>query len=127
MSSKPANPDAYAALLARFADHLSLQRNRSDHTVRAYVADSAALLEYCDPDIGDGDRECAALESVVTLTALRSWLASMAAAGSSRSTLARRASSARTFTAWLCSVDTLSADPAARLAAPPARRTLPGV
>lgn len=122
-NSLPANPDDLA-LLARFTEHLALQRNRSEHTVRAYVGDARALIGFCRDAHGDPS---AALDDVITLRSLRSWLASMSVAGVSRSTLARRASSARTFTAWSCTVGALTADPAVRLSAPPSRRTLPGV
>lgn len=132
--------DAVADTVARFARHLALQRNRSVHTVRAYEADARALMTFCvdrpgdhaarpshDSSVGDGRGIDRPLDSVVTLRALRAWLASMSTAGASRSSLARRASAARTFTSWLVAVGELSTDPAARLSAPPAHRTLPGV
>lgn len=122
-SSPPASPELGPELLERFARHLAWQRNRSEHTIRAYVGDVEKLIAFCSAAAPDAD----GMASLVTLRALRSWLASMSADGASRATLARRASSARTFTAWLCSIGILTVDPAARLVAPPAHRTLPGV
>ncbi len=58
---------------------------------------------------------------------MRSWLAAQNAVGTARTTVARRASSARGFTAWLAQTGRISVDPGTRLAAPPARRTLPTV
>lgn len=58
---------------------------------------------------------------------LRSWLARQRAEGHSRTTLARRAASARTFTAWAVDRGLLTADPGLRLAAPKAHQRLPGV
>ena len=54
-------------------------------------------------------------------------VAAQNAVGTARTTVARRASSARGFTAWLAQTGRISVDPGTRLAAPPARRTLPTV
>jgi integrase/recombinase XerC len=54
-------------------------------------------------------------------------LAAQAAAGSARTTLARRVSAVKTFTAWAARRGLLTVDPAARLQMPKARRTLPAV
>ncbi|MBF6354692.1 tyrosine recombinase XerC [Nocardia higoensis] len=114
-------PEDLSALLEEFARHLRLGRNRSEHTVRAYVGDARALLGHlyarsADSAIGELD-----------LTLLRSWLAELSAGGAARTTLARRASSARTFTAWLAGTGRLDHDPGLRLASPKAHRTLPAV
>jgi integrase/recombinase XerC len=61
------------------------------------------------------------------LGALRSWLAAQHAAGASRTTLARRTASARTFTAWAARVGHLAEDPGPRLVSPRPHRTLPSV
>ena len=50
-----------------------------------------------------------------------------AAAGVARTTLARRTSAVKTFTAWATRRGLLSSDPATRLQVPKARRTLPAV
>jgi integrase/recombinase XerC len=61
------------------------------------------------------------------LAVMRAWLAGLLAEGVSRSTLARRAAAARTFTAWAYRQELLAVDPGPRLAAPKNRRTLPAV
>ena len=48
-------------------------------------------------------------------------------AGAARTTLARRTSAVKTFTAWAARRGLLTGDPAARLQIPKARRTLPSV
>jgi integrase/recombinase XerC len=52
------------------------------------------------------------------LAALRSWLAAQSRAGRSRATLARRAASARTFSAWATRAGWLAEDPGPRLLSP---------
>ena len=101
--------------LAEFLEHLRLERGRSPHTVRAYRADLTGLLAGLPALPG------------LDLGRLRGWLADAHAAGAARSTLARKAAAARTFTAWAHRRGLLPGDPAARLVAPRPRSTLPTV
>ena len=63
----------------------------------------------------------------LSLPVLRSWLSAAAAAGAARTTLARRTSAVKAFTAWAARRGLLTGDPAARLQVPKAHRTLPAV
>lgn len=114
-------PSGLEAILGDYAEHLRLGRGRSDHTVRAYLADVRSLLRHFVST--ERDANIATLD----LAVLRSWLAAQAAAGTARTTLARRTSSARNFTAWLMRTRRLATDPGARLVAARAHRTLPSV
>ncbi len=104
----------------RFAEHLTLELDRSPHTVRAYDGDMASLLEHARRM---GVTEARELDLVV----LRSWLAKLLTTGASRATLARRGSTARTFTAWAHRVGLMPTDPGLLLASPKGHRTLPDV
>jgi len=103
-----------------FARHLGAERGLSEHTQRAYAADLRALMAY------ERDRGITDL-SAVRLSDLRSWLAAQSENGAARSTLARRAASARAFLRWATRTGVIDADPSLRLAAPKAVRSLPGV
>jgi integrase/recombinase XerC len=103
-----------------FAMHLANERGRSAHTVRAYVTDILGLLEHAT-------RMRCAEPGDLDLTVLRSWLARQRSTGAARTTLARRAAAARTFTAWAHRQGLLDSDVGARLASPKAHRELPGV
>ncbi len=103
-----------------FVEHLRLEQDRSPHTVRAYAGDVTSLLAHTH---ALGGTTLADLD----LSVLRSWLASLRTAGAGRSTLARRGSSARTFTAWAHRRGLLPTDPGLLLAAPKAQRPLPDV
>ncbi|MGC4772987.1 tyrosine recombinase XerC [Micromonospora sp. DT44] len=103
-----------------FAGHLSQVRNRSAHTVRAYVTDVVALLDHA---VRMGCRDL----GEVDLSVLRSWLARQRTTGAARTSLARRAASARAFSAWAHRAGLLPADVGAALASPRAHRELPGV
>jgi integrase/recombinase XerC len=113
-------PPAMAEATDGFERHLRLERNRSAHTVRAYVGDVVSLLDHL---ARLGGRTAGDLE----LRVLRSWLAKQRAAGAARSTLARRAASVRTFTAWAHGAGSLDADPGQLLASPRTQRKLPPV
>lgn len=108
-------------MLEEFDRYLELERGRSEHTRRAYLGDLRSLIAFLDqrsPGAGLGE---------LTLPLLRSWLAAQAGAGTARSTLARRTSSVKTFTAWALRRGLIADDPAGRLQVPKARRTLPSV
>lgn len=116
----PALPPALAAALAGFARHLELELSRSAHTVRAYTGDIAALLEHAS-------RRGVSDPAELDLAVLRSWLARSRTGGAARTTLARRGSSARVFTAWAHRRGLLGTDPGVLLATPKGHRPLPAV
>jgi integrase/recombinase XerC len=107
------------AWLDDFERYLVSERGRSPHTVRAYLGDVTALLEFA---AGRGVTDLAQVD----LPVLRGWLASLAA-NHSRSTVGRRASAVRTFFAWATRTGRLPADPALRLGSPRRDRRLPQV
>jgi integrase/recombinase XerC len=107
-------------VLDAFADHLALERNLSRHTVRAYLGDTASLLDHAmRMGITDLDQ--------LDVRALRSWLARLHTQGASRATLARRSSAARVFTAWAHRRGLIGSDPGAGLSSPKGQRHLPEV
>ncbi|MGK5444690.1 tyrosine recombinase XerC [Micromonospora sp. URMC 105] len=113
-------PPAMREAVDDFADHLARVRNRSAHTVRAYVGDLVSLLDHA---VRMGCSEPSELD----LTVLRSWLARQRTVGAARTSLARRAAAARTFSAWAHRTGVLSTDVAAPLSSPRAHRDLPTV
>jgi integrase/recombinase XerC len=125
--ARPSSRDTHAALpdpmrdaVDEFARHLAAERNRSANTVRAYVSDAVSLLDHASRM---GITEPAGL----TIGVLRSWLARLRSAGAARTSLARRAATARTFTAWAHRDGRLERDVGAGLASPKPQRPLPTV
>jgi integrase/recombinase XerC len=112
--------EGMARLLADYERHLASERDLTPHTVRAYVGDIAGLLDHA-ARLGVADI------AELDLRALRSWLARQQTSGLSRTTLARRATAARVFTAWLARTGRVPADVGASLGSPSSRRTLPAV
>jgi len=113
-------PPALAEALASFEVHLRAERGLSRHTVRAYTGDVLGLLEHAG-------RMGVTHPDGVSVTVLRSWLARQQTVGKARATLARRAASARVFTAFAHRAGLASADPGALLVTPKGRRALPSV
>ncbi len=108
------------AVVDAFAEHLRLERGRSEHTVRAYRREVRSLLTHL--------REVERIDLVeLDLAALRSWLAERAGTGASPSTLARSAAAARTLTTWLAATGRIPHDVGGRLRAPKRGRHLPTV
>lgn len=113
-------PESFARVLGDYERHLRLERGLSEHTIRAYNGDVAGLLEHSHR-LGIADLEN------LDLRALRSWLAKQQTTGKSRTTLARRATAARVFTAWLARTQRTSTDHGSALGSPKQHRTLPEV
>jgi site-specific recombinase XerD len=113
-------PRALGDALTSFGTHLDAERARSPHTIRAYLGDVGSLLHFAarggitDP-------------SQLDLTVLRGWLAEQHEAGAARTSLARRAAAARTFTAFARRAGLLASDPGPLLGTPKQHRTLPHV
>jgi integrase/recombinase XerC len=113
-------PAAMRDAADEFGRHLARVDNRSAHTVRAYVGDVVSLLDHAA-------RAGCATPAEVDLTVLRGWLAARMRRGAARTSQARRAAAARTFTAWLHRVGLSPTDAGAQLASPRAHRELPTV
>jgi len=98
-----------------FVDRLRA-RGVSENTIKAYSSDVADLLGFL------ADRE---LE--LDLDGLREWMYAISEAGATKSTLARKTSSAKAFSSFLYERGELDADPGLRLRAPKLDRPLPKV
>ncbi len=113
-------PPVLSQVLAEFGRHLASERGRSSHTVRAYLGDIGSLLAHANASGATAPAD-------IDLAVLRGWLAELRAGGAARTSLARRAAAARTFTAWAHRQGILDHDCGARLASPRAHRGLPTV
>jgi integrase/recombinase XerC len=120
VEEQDALPESFARLLGDYERHLASERDLAEHTVRAYLGDVSGLLDHVGrlgiTDVGDLD-----------LRALRSWLARQQSTGRSRTTLARRATAARVFTAWLARTGRAPSDVGSSLGSPKKHKTLPSV
>ena len=107
-------------LLDDYLAHVRTERGYSEHTVAAYRGDLIELVAFA------GERGAADADAI-DLALLRDWLWAATERGLARASIARRAASARGFTAWLLRRGLIAADPGLRLRAPRAQRTLPRV
>ncbi|NMO52539.1 tyrosine recombinase XerC [Actinoplanes sp. TBRC 11911] len=113
-------PPAMREAADEFGHHLAQVANRSEHTVRAYLGDVISMLDFA------AAAGCASPQDL-DIGVLRGWLAARMRQGAARTSQARRAAAARTFTAWAFRGGLAAADAGAQLASPRAHRDLPTV
>lgn len=111
-----ATPDL-DALLRRFLSDLSVTRNLSENTIRAYGTDLAAYARWT--------RRQGVDPLDVTHSQLRAYLGELVRARYSSRTLNRRLSAIRTLYRWLVREGYTDKDAAAAIASPKVARTLP--
>lgn len=109
---------ALAEPIADFGDDQRSGHNRSERTVEAYASDLRSLATFVQ------ERGLASWPEV-DLAQLRSWLAHQHQRGMAASSLARRATAARVFFAWLHDQGHLPTNPAATLRSPKQPKRLP--
>ncbi len=102
--------DAYRSSLAA--------ADRSPQTVRAYLSDLRAFVDWCE-------HETLYAPEAITRRELRWYLAFLTERGDERSSTVRRVASLRGYFRWLVERGDLSDDPSAGLSAPKAARHLP--
>lgn len=117
-AERPTLPEPMAATLADYERHLTAERDLTPHTVRAYLGDVEGMLEHAallgHTDVGSVD-----------VRTLRSWLAKQQTLGMARTTLSRRATAVRVFTAWAQRTGRAETDAGALLASPKPHHPLP--
>lgn len=103
-----------------FLRHLSLEKNASPHTVKAYAFDLSQFRAHARAELG---REVAPRE--VDHLLIRSFLALLHRRGLKKSSSARKLAGLRTFFRWLCREGVLTRNPARALLSPRTERRVP--
>ena len=111
-------PPVLQQTLDDYVDHLTRDRDVSEHTVRAYRGDLLDLFIHLQR-LGSDDL------SGLTVRSLRSWLANQQTRGRARGTLQRRTAAVRVFGRWAVQTERMTEDPAAALRSPKRVRSLP--
>jgi len=106
--------------LDRFLEYIENERNLSEHTVRAYSGDIVEFVKLVDK--GE-ELEPEAVDHLM----LRSYLAHLRSSGRSRTTMARKLASLRTFFKYLVREEMMPDNPAADMRTPRKEGRLPGV
>ena len=108
------------ALAEAYRAHLIDERNLSENSIRAYLADLDSLLLHINQL---GVTEFSQLE----LNHVRSWLANLQIKGAARSSITRRVVSIRAFTYWGAKNGWIASDIGRDLVAPKPERHLPEI
>jgi integrase/recombinase XerC len=107
--------------LAEFLRHLALEKNASEHTVKAYREDLTQALDFFRTKHGGKAPEPAQL----TTRLMRAYLAWLHEQGYAKTTIARRLAAVRSWCRFLCRQGTLTANPADGLRGPRQDKRLP--
>jgi len=110
--------DDQLQLVDAFLGHLRLERNLSEHTVKAYRRDLTCLREYCD------EREISAWRDLAPHH-VRAYAARIHAQGLNPRSIQRRLSGLRSFMNYLVRENLLKQNPAVDITAPKVARNLP--
>ncbi len=107
-------------LIGQFVDHLRHERNASPHTLRNYESDLGQFRDYLR---SIENRDDIHIKDIDRLT-VREWMASLHA-GHSKSSVARKLASLRTFFKFLIREGVVEINPAKLVATPKIERKLP--
>ncbi len=111
---------ALAELMADYLEHLELERNCSEHTVRAYGRDLAAFAEFRTAS-GSDDRNLDDIDQLL----VRSFVAALHQRRLARRTRSRRLSALRGLFRYACLMGRMRSNPAESAPSPRAEKTLP--
>lgn len=109
-------PDSLTLWIQRFLAQLRGGRNASPHTLRAYTGDLGEFSRFCGPAV-----DTAGLDR----GRVRAWLADLQGRGLARASVLRKASSLKSFTAFLIDQDALVRDPFLNVRLPKRDKPLP--
>lgn len=116
-------PENLKEHLKAFLSFLALNRNVSEHTVRAYDSDLTQFLTYIA--ISSGRKRIDLQPGDLDYQAMRGFLADLHARGNSRSSAARKVSAVRTFAKYLRREGVLDSDPGALIGSPKREQKIP--
>ena len=109
------------ALLDKFSRHLQVERNVSEHTLKAYMRDLVEFTVFLEETFHKSDRSV--LQNVDKIT-LRRYLA-LLHQKNSKSTIARKLAALRTFFRYLVREGEMVANPGELVATPRQEKYLP--
>ena len=111
------------ALLEAFLEHLALNENASDHTVRAYESDLTQFLAFVAQQRHRSHGEIAPAD--IDRVQVRGFLSDLSQRGNSRSSAARKLAAIRAFVRYLRREGIVEGDPAALVGTPKREQRLP--
>ena len=109
--------------LESFLEHLALNENASDHTVRAYESDLSQFLTFLAQHTGRKRIELRSGD--FSHLNIRAFLGDLQKRGNSRSSAARKLAALRTFARYLRREGVLESDPASLVGTPKREQRLP--
>jgi integrase/recombinase XerC len=110
----------YSKVLENFLNYLSIEKNRSNNTIRSYQTDIELLCEFLSSKgISKFDE--------VTTDLIKEWIMTLKQNGISNTTIARRISSIKVFFSYLLKMIEITSNPTLKLITPKLNKVLPNV
>lgn len=91
--------------LQKFIDYISLEKNYSSHTAKAYEDDVKAFKDFCLQEFGDDNL------IAINYSQIRSWIVSLVDEGKTNRTINRKISSLKAFYKFLLKSKQINEDP----------------
>ncbi len=110
--------------IARFLEYLRYQKNASDHTLRNYASDLDQFLNHLTHGPGGASRPAPELDQIENLT-IREFLGVLYQKGNSKSSVARKLATLRSFMRYLSAQGAIRTNPAKIVASPRQEKRLP--
>lgn len=109
-------------LISTYIRYLSIEKNASEHTKKAYQTDLLQLCAFLEEELGEG-----AGAETITRTHLRAWLGFISTKNRSRATLQRKIACLRSFFKFAYKRGHITRNPAQHLISPKSEKRLPKV
>ena len=114
-------------MLREFLRHISLELNRSPHTVKAYEADLNGLNEFLIKSGVPVDDTGFFIAPSITTADIREWIATLSEAGISSTSVRRKIQAVRAYFKFLVKSGVMKGNPASSITLPRPHKSLPAV
>lgn len=111
------------ALIPKYLNYLSIEKNASAHTIISYQNDLNAFLAFTARQ-NETDEEAVALNSITRLT-IRLWLGELSGQGMAKTSIARKVAALRSFFKYCFKRGHIDKNPAHLLVVPKKEQSLP--
>ena len=112
-------------LIEQFLEHLRYERNVSAHTLRNYASDLQQFVDFLEPADASGQRRALPEVAEIDHLTIREWMGELHTAQKTKSSIARKLATLRTFFQFLVREGKVELNPAKLVSTPRQEKKLP--